>query len=588
MSQKLDEKTIKALLDLGFNGTTLIHIKKSASLIDMLNDFVLTERVLADEKGEIKKDGNGQPVKEFGTFDQNPSDKSASQYDPWTHKVLILKDLLTTDPDKPQYMALANLIHEVTHALQGTNEDPSGAKYLNAAQYAEALCAGEGEAYYKEFKIFHEIYKDDSNAIGEYKKNFDLGYWKDNKDNYEIANRYAQFEEIVFGGQKTEKDRIKELSEINKIMIGATLGELGDVALTYNEGYRWYWLKWHTDFVFDFMEAFGNLYDRTSESSRVAAIKAIESSNEYIFYIKTLVNKANSHLGINDQDEETLKAKEAGSILGSVIKVMSSRYGGVIVDLNKRYDEVLWGGKGVDNLHGSPTKAINDFLLGGDGNDHLHGYGGNDLLAGNKGNDHLYGGEGDDWLYGGDDDDRLYGDGNDKNSGENEKLQGKGGNDHLYGGKGDDHLYGGMGNDVLYGDDEFGVVSGNDHLHGGSGYNLLVGGKGQDTYYIGEGIDVIIDKDKDTVIMWRDPEGNDHKLNADTLKLVPSTNNTYHDTTLGLIYIHQGTSLLIYDPSFKLIGMLNGFGFLNSKNGAISSVEPTMLYQTELTSQFSL
>ena len=555
-----------ALEELGFNSQTLKDIEKSTKLMDMLKDFVSTEYVLHDENGEVRKDENGQPIKAKGTFDTSPSDESASRYDPFVHQVFILEDALKADdadPNKPQYKALAHLIHEVTHALQGTHQDPAGAGYPDAAKYAEAMCAGEGEAYYNEFKIYHEIYGNNAEAINLLKQIFSFVYWEDNKpaQTYQEC-RYDEFYGLVFEGSSTESGRIKAIEQINTTMIGAMLGKLGDVLLTYNETYRWYWLTQHTDFVFDFMEAFGEIYDRTSESSRADAIKEIEGSNEYIFYIKTLVNKANTHLGINDQNEETLKAKEAGSTLGSVITVIGPRLGGVRVDLNKRYDEVLWGGKGVDKLHGSPTKAINDLLLGGDGDDHLHGYGGNDLLAGNKGNDHLYGGEGDDWLYGGDDDDWLYGDGNDKDSGENEKLQGKGGNDHLYGGKGDDHLWGGKGNDVLYGDDELGLMQGgDDHLHGGSGVNWLYGGKGKDTYYIGEGgfgsMDIINDSDQRGLLVWNGKELGPIYAKVDD-RLFTDSND--------LIYMQLGKNVWILSQMWNPIAIIQDLDLDSLKN----------------------
>ena len=159
-------------------------------------------------------------------------------------------------------------------------------------------------------------------------------------------------------------------------------------------------------------------------------------------------------------------------------------------------------------------------------------------------------------------------------------VQGRGnGRDILWGGGGNDTLKGSQYNDLLLGGAD------NDHLHGKGGTNWLYGGEGKDSYYIGEGIDLIFDSDADTVIKWKDQAGEYQELKASTL--CPISQGMYRDD-LGLFYLHQGTSLLIYDPSFKFIGALNGFGFLNSKNGTISSVEPTMLYRAELTSQFSL
>ncbi|WP_273690713.1 calcium-binding protein [Ketogulonicigenium vulgare] len=119
---------------------------------------------------------------------------------------------------------------------------------------------------------------------------------------------------------------------------------------------------------------------------------------------------------------------------------------------------LAWAAKGGEVLQGS---ALNDYLLGDDGDDRLEGGAGDDELLGGNGNDVLIGGDGDDKLYGGAGDDILLG---------------EAGDDLLHGGDGDDYLHGGSGDDVL---------------HGGPGDDILVGGLGSDTLFGGAGNDIL-------------------------------------------------------------------------------------------------
>ncbi|WP_299775169.1 tandem-95 repeat protein [uncultured Tateyamaria sp.] len=123
----------------------------------------------------------------------------------------------------------------------------------------------------------------------------------------------------------------------------------------------------------------------------------------------------------------------------------------------------IFGRTGDDVLHGS--NSGDDILFGGDGIDRLHGGGGNDALYGDNGDDDLRGNLGDDVLYGGN------------------------GDDDLRGNLGDDVLYGGNGNDDLSGDD------GSDILNGGAGSDELQGGSGSDEFVFGDsfGNDTISD-----------------------------------------------------------------------------------------------
>ncbi len=144
---------------------------------------------------------------------------------------------------------------------------------------------------------------------------------------------------------------------------------------------------------------------------------------------------------------------------------------------------------GIEALEGS---NFNDMLWGGNGVNHLSGLDGNDQMAGGNGADVLSGGGGNDLLEGGNDDDELDGgDGNDSLDGGNgnDTLLGGAGNDTLDGGNGDDSLLGGAGNDGISGG------NGRDTINGGAGDDVMSGGNGNDLFLFTEigGADRITD-----------------------------------------------------------------------------------------------
>jgi Ca2+-binding RTX toxin-like protein len=199
----------------------------------------------------------------------------------------------------------------------------------------------------------------------------------------------------------------------------------------------------------------------------------------------------------------------------------------------------------IENENFFGSDAVNDSILGGDGNDlllggslfgtntgndTLDGAGGNDVIYGVDGNDSLYGGDGNDTLHGGDGNDYLFcrqgiggdqllgeagddylsggaGDDNFNGGSGNDSLHGSGGNDYLIGGSGKDDLYGGIGNDTLEGEsgnDRFYGGVGNDVVIGGIGDSYLFGDEGDDTLYSGTGSDTVHGGD-----------GNDYLSNED-------------------------------------------------------------------------
>lgn len=323
------EKTKKGLEELGLNPETLDAIETNHwELVQMLNDFATTFRPT-------------QLYAVEGSFVKSPGDTSKSAYNAENHKIFILKDCFPGNQEgghsvpqsniywqdsKVMYKAVAHLAHEVAHALQGANEDPFGAKYDNAVEYAKAMTKGEGEALYYESIALYKMFGNDAAALKVFETSaFRFGSWKNDELNPEaVASMYQDIFSIVRPDLFDEEDpgrdaKIEALQEMNATMIAREIGAWG-VPLTYDENYRWYWLTKQTDLIFDFLEAFGQVFDdKTDLELRNDAIDTIEYSDEYSFYIKTLINRGNpSYLGTIDDDVEYLRAKENGSVLGSV------------------------------------------------------------------------------------------------------------------------------------------------------------------------------------------------------------------------------------------------------------------------------
>jgi Ca2+-binding RTX toxin-like protein len=178
--------------------------------------------------------------------------------------------------------------------------------------------------------------------------------------------------------------------------------------------------------------------------------------------------------------------------------------------------------------------ALNNVIIGGDGNDVLNGGAGNDTLEGGLGNDTLNGGTGADHMIGGRGDDiyvvdnvggivtELGDDGIDTvrttlnaytldlhvenlvfigtgsfvgtGNAFGNSITGGAGADTLTGAESADTLNGAAGNDTLSGgagDDTLNGGDGNDTLNGGAGIDILNGGAGNDTY---------VDADDDIIV----------------------------------------------------------------------------------------
>jgi Ca2+-binding RTX toxin-like protein len=136
---------------------------------------------------------------------------------------------------------------------------------------------------------------------------------------------------------------------------------------------------------------------------------------------------------------------------------------------NLRFDKIIYGSAGNDNLKGTNGNDLifgfegNDRINGSNNNDCLVGGGGNDILDGSNGNDVVLGGEGDDKIEGSNGDDLLFG------GGGNDIIDASNGNDRIEGGEGNDEIRGRNGNDILLGQE------GNDWLDGGLGVDICEG-----------------------------------------------------------------------------------------------------------------
>jgi len=126
----------------------------------------------------------------------------------------------------------------------------------------------------------------------------------------------------------------------------------------------------------------------------------------------------------------------------------------------------------IENVMGSDSSTVRDYIYGDDADNHIEGLAGNDILEGGGGADVIDGGAGWDWLFytrsdegvnlnletgvhtGGDaEGDTIIGIEGIRGSDHNDTMRGGDGNDQLHGQDGNDVLTGGMGRDLLYGGD---------------------------------------------------------------------------------------------------------------------------------------
>lgn len=172
-------------------------------------------------------------------------------------------------------------------------------------------------------------------------------------------------------------------------------------------------------------------------------------------------------------------------------------------------DDFIIGGQSDDEIYGEDGDDYivgyegSDIARGGNGNDYLNGKEGNDSLYGDAGNDVIQLDDGNDHAFGGEGDDRIGGYVTSKGLNRSIKwsyfiskigqnsLYGGDGNDELIAGPNGDKLYGENGNDILVGD------SGDDYLDGGDGDDWLIGNEGDDTLVAGSGFDYLSGGDGD-------------------------------------------------------------------------------------------
>ena len=197
-------------------------------------------------------------------------------------------------------------------------------------------------------------------------------------------------------------------------------------------------------------------------------------------------------------------------------------------------ENVIFGNGGNDELTGLDT--ADEQLFGGAGVDHLHGLGGEDYLDGGSGDDLLFAGEGNDILHGGAGNDDLRGGVGSPGGDDDDELYGEAGNDILRGGHGADIIDGGDGNDVMYGEwyqesneeAEEDDAESDDTYYASAGFDQILEGGGFDIIIFPDGVDdgdVTIDRTSDDLILTWD--GNSTTIVGYYNPAAPDEDNQY-------------------------------------------------------------
>ena len=262
--------TKAALKNVGFTDETIRAIEKWPKFVEALDHFVMNH-----------------PDKTKPPFIEAPDESTSSVYlfegtdDEVPKSIYILRKhfgpisengcLMNLD----QHLAVLDLAHELTHAYQ---DAIYASPVINYAQQPrpEALTSSffdyisinnkmEGEAIYNEFLALHLIYGDEIEAEAvEYTK-YLRDRWKNNETDPTFTphnDLYGDLTKIVFGPLSHE-EKIEKLAEKNsEFIVGYPSlydgsSEDQGIKFTYDEKYRWDWLKKNTDMAIDYLEARG-------------------------------------------------------------------------------------------------------------------------------------------------------------------------------------------------------------------------------------------------------------------------------------------------------------------------------------------
>jgi Ca2+-binding RTX toxin-like protein len=183
--------------------------------------------------------------------------------------------------------------------------------------------------------------------------------------------------------------------------------------------------------------------------------------------------------------------------LGANLENLSYTGAGAFTGTGNALDNTIVGGNGDDVLRG---EGGDDLLSGGDGDDQLFGGSGRDVLGGGAGNDLLDGGEGADQMAGGQGDDTYIvddiGDTVTEEAGEGidtvrTSLAGYALTAHV------ENLVGtSAAGQALTGNALGNVISGgdgNDVIDGGGGADTMIGGLGDDSYFVDDENDLVVE-----------------------------------------------------------------------------------------------
>ena len=289
---------------ISFNDATLRAIESYPPLVERLNQALLAS-------------GTGGLQNLFAF-----TDGGTSWYDHKNNRIVLGQDLFTNDdylytnPDNgvQQYHAVANLAHELSHALYDRNQYDDS----SAIKFAESCDLDEAEARYSSFVIFNKLYeKYDSGVIEAYKNTLFHVLWEDNARGgsilraqgdpklngpsaYEFLQGIIDFDSInedptsSDGFQDTDKAaKIAALAELNARIILYSPESDKSVSLSYNERNRLEWLEdqallpdeeKRTYFAVDFMETLDpegkyakyGPYDRNPQGNKAAMDALLE------------------------------------------------------------------------------------------------------------------------------------------------------------------------------------------------------------------------------------------------------------------------------------------------------------------------
>ncbi|WP_238944976.1 calcium-binding protein [Vandammella animalimorsus] len=254
--------------------------------------------------------------------------------------------------DKDRFISA--LSHELGHALGkyqadwDVNGNEISYRNSNAETYSNARARGEGEAAYYEAIVSLELGKPLYTEI-----------------------HYKNIRQIILDG---DGKIIKPLTEEMANTIGSQNFDLRpsgiNNSLTYDQVNKAWFLRAYTNLAKDYEQATGMPLTRIDPATGQPYY-----TNPH--HIASLTDRAHGFVNVKYSDK-----------LNSPNDELRNNFPG---GTKNGQQDVLYGGKGNDTLHGN---SGDDILIGGSDNDQLYGNNGKDILSGSAGRDVMHGGDG--------------------------------------------------------------------------------------------------------------------------------------------------------------------------------------------------